>query len=185
MEVQGAGRGNSKHEVCLDAHSHEILSDVWEDFPDDHRRAEYSDYFEFRGHRYPRKINLFVNGSKVIEAQVASLVTAPLDEKLLVPSAGAIERRQCEGMKHAVPVKTPDPSYPKSASQNRIMGDSMVSMAVLPDGSVDNIQLIGKSTRAMDDATLQTLKTWKFKPAMCGTEPVTSDIQVVVSFRLR
>ena len=125
-----------------------------------------------------------MNGSKVIEAQVASLVTAPLDEKLLVPPAGAIERRQCEGMKHAVPLKTPDPSYPKSASENHLLGDSTVSMSVVLDGSVDNIQLIGSSTHAMDEATLQILKTWKFKPAMCGAEPVTSDIQVVVSFRL-
>jgi outer membrane biosynthesis protein TonB len=36
----------------------------------------------------------------------------------------------------------------------------------------------------MDDATLETLKRWKFKPAMCGAEPVVADIQVVVSFRL-
>jgi TonB family protein len=184
LEMQGVGKGQSKHEVCLNPDSHELLSDAWEAFPGDHRREEYSDYFEFRGHRYPRKINLFVNGSKVIEAQVASLVTAPLDEKLLVPPAGAIERRQCEGMKHAVPLKTPDPSYPKSASENHLLGDSTVSMSVLLDGSVDNIHLIGSSTHAMDEATLQILKTWKFKPAMCGAEPVTSDIQVVVSFRL-
>jgi TonB family protein len=184
IEVQGAGQENSKHEVCLNPDSHELLSDAWEAYTDDHRRAEYSDYFEFRGHRYPRKINLFVNGSKVIEAQVASLVTAPLDEKLLVLSAEAIERRQCDGIKHPVPIKTPDPSYPESARQNRLIGDTMVSMTVLPDGAVDNIQLIGKSSHAMDNATLQILRTWKFKPAMCGAEPVTYDIQVVVSFRL-
>jgi hypothetical protein len=28
------------------------------------------------------------------------------------------------------------------------------------------------------------LKDWKFKPAMCGAEPVVTDIQVVVDFRL-
>jgi outer membrane biosynthesis protein TonB len=36
----------------------------------------------------------------------------------------------------------------------------------------------------MDDATLRTLKGWKFKPAMCGADPIVSDIVVVVSFRL-
>jgi protein TonB len=82
-------------------------------------------------------------------------------------------------------VKQPDPLYPKSAIQNRVMGDTTVSMTVFVDGSVGEIQLLGSSTHSLDDATLQTLKGWKFKPAMCGAEPVVSDIQVVVNFRLR
>jgi protein TonB len=75
--------------------------------------------------------------------------------------------------------------YPTSASQNRLMGDTMVSITVLTDGSVGDIHLLGSATQSMDDATLQTLKGWRFKPAMCGSEPVVSDIDVVVSFRLR
>ena len=88
-------------------------------------------------------------------------------------------------MKHAIPVKTPDPIYPKSASQNNLMGDTTVAMTVLTDGSVADIQLVGSATRSMDEATLQTLKTWRFKPAMCGADPIVSDINIVVSFRLR
>jgi protein TonB len=87
-------------------------------------------------------------------------------------------------MRHPIPVKTPDPAYPKSASQNRLMGDTTVAMTVLANGSVTDVRLVGSAARSMDDATLQTLKGWKFKPAMCGTEPVVSDIEVVVSFRL-
>jgi periplasmic protein TonB len=80
-------------------------------------------------------------------------------------------------------VKTPEPEYPRSNRENRLIGDTTVAMTVMADGSVDNIQLIGRSTPDMDNATLQTLKGWKFKPAMCGSEPVVSDIEVVVSFR--
>ena len=64
------------------------------------------------------------------------------------------------------------------------MGDVTVAMTVLIDGSVTDIYLIGSATGSMDDATLQTLKSWRFKPAMCGADPVVSDIQVVVHFRL-
>ena len=87
-------------------------------------------------------------------------------------------------MKHAVPVKTPNPMYPSSARQNKLMGDAIVSMTVLKDGSVTGIQLIGTAARSFDEATLQTLKSWRFKPAMCGAEPVDSDIEVTVSFRV-
>jgi len=65
------------------------------------------------------------------------------------------------------------------------MGDTIVAMTVLTDGSVSDIRLVGTATHSMDNATLQTLKGWKFKPAMCGSEPVVSDIEVVVSFRLQ
>ena len=173
------------HELCVNPISREILSDEWKTRPDGRSRLAYSDYLEFRGHRYPRKTELFENGIKAITEQVVSLSTAPLDDGLLVPPKGAIERRQCADMKHAVPVKTPDPLYPKSASQNRLVGDTTVSMTVFADGSVGEIQLIGSSAHSMDDATLQTLKGWKFKPAICGAEPVVSDIEVVVSFRLK
>ena len=173
------------HEICLSPVSHEILTDEWEEPPDERRKEDYSDYFDFAGHHYPRKLRLIVNGSVVITASVQDVVPINFDEGILIPPKGAIERRQCSGMKHAVAVKTPDPIYPRSASANRLMGDTAVAMTVMTDGSVANIQLIGTSARSMDDVTLQTLRGWKFKPAMCGSEPVVSDIEVVVSFRLQ
>jgi len=184
LQVHNQTKGGAAHELCVNASSHEILSDEWKEEPDGNRRIEYSDYLEFRGHRYPRKIESFENGIKAITAQVVSLTTDPLDPALLVPLKGAIERRQCADMKPPVPVKTPDPRYPQSARDNRITGDTTVSMTVYTDGSVGDIYLIGSSTHSMDNATLETLKSWKFKPAMCGAEPVVTDIQVVVSFRL-
>jgi TonB family protein len=169
----------------VDTSSRDIVSDAWQEPPDERRLELYSDYFDFEGHRYPRKLQLKINGSGAIKADVQKLTTEPFDEQLLVPPKGAIERRQCEAIKHAVPIKTPDPVYPRSASQNRMMGDTTVSMTVLTDGSVTDIQLIGSATQSMDIATLQTLKSWRFKPAMCGNDPVISDIMVVVSFRLQ
>ncbi len=174
-----------KHEVCVNAATHDVVSDEWELPPDERRKKQYSDYAEFGSLRYPRKLELFVNGSNAVTVLVTKLAPTTLDPSLLVAPTGAIERRVCEGMKHPVPLKTPDPAYPKSASQNGMIGDTVVSMTVLTDGSVDDIQLMGKSAHSMDESTLQTLKSWKFKPAMCGTEPVVSDMEVVVSFRLK
>jgi TonB family protein len=185
LEVKGENGKGKPHEICIDSNSHDMVSDNWKETPDESRREQYSDYLDFTGHRYPRKLELFVNGSKVIAAQVDNLSTTTFDDALLVPPKGATERRQCMGMKHAIAVSTPDPLYPKSASENKLSGDTIVAMTVLTDGSVTGIQLIGRAAQSMDEATLQTLRKWKFKPAMCGTEPVVSDIQVVVSFRMQ
>jgi TonB family protein len=184
IQVEGEGRGK-KHEVCVNSASREILSDEWQELPDERRREQYSDYFDFGGHRYPRQLQLLVNGIRVITATVDNLTTSVFDQTLLIAPKGAIERRRCADMKQAIPVKTPDPMYPKSASENKLMGDTAVAMTVLADGSVSEIHLVGSAAHSMDDATLQTLKNWKFKPAMCAAEPVVSDIEVVVSFRLR
>jgi TonB family protein len=184
IHVEGERRGKT-HEVCVNSASHDILSDEWQEPPDERLREQYTEYFDFGGHRYPRKLQLLVNGINVITANVVNLTTAAVDPTLLVAPKGAIERRKCADMKHAVPVRTPDPMYPKSASENKLTGDTIVAMTVLTDGSVSDIQLVGRAARSMDDATLQTLKSWRFKPAMCGAEPVVSDIEVVVSFRLR
>jgi TonB family protein len=183
IRVEGASRGKT-HEVCVDSVSRDILSDEWREPPDERRREQYSDYFDFGGHRYPRKLQLLVNGLKVVTANVDNLTTAAFEQTLLVAPKGAIERRQCADMKHAVPVRTPDPMYPKSARENKLTGDTTIAMTVLTDGSVSGIRLVGSAARSMDDASLQTLKSWRFKPAMCGSEPVVSDIEVVVSFRL-
>ena len=173
------------YEICVNPDSKEIMAEIWQADPDEHRRKEYSEYFEFAGHRWPRKFVLWVNGSKVVTATVTSLTATPFDQALLTSAPpGAIERRECAGMKRPVPVKTPDPQYPMSARENRIMGDVTLAITVLADGSVGDIQIIGHSAQSMDEAPLKTLKGWKFKPAMCGTEPVVSDIEVVVNFRL-
>ena len=57
-------------------------------------------------------------------------------------------------------------------------------MTILADGSVDDVHVIQGRTPAMNAVIQKSLKLWKFKPAMCGTEPVVSDITVVVSFRI-
>jgi TonB family protein len=178
------GEEKQTHELCIDATFHDLLSDAWNDGPDGTRKLEFSEQSEFREHKYPRQIELFINGGRAVSARIVSLTSASLDQSLLLAPKGAIERRKCEGLKHPTPVSTPDPQYPPSNSQNRLMGDTTVAMTVLTDGSVENIQLIGRSTQEMDKATLKTLKEWKFKPAMCGGEPVVYDIEVVVSFRL-
>ena len=183
FRVEG-GKTTKNPEVCLNSVSDDIASYDWQEPPDERRTERYSDYFDFEGHRFPRKLQLLVNGIDDVTVNVDRLTTTVFDDSLLVPPKGSIERRQCAGMQHAIPVKTADPAYPKSASQNKMMGDTTVAMTILEDGTVGDIQLIGRATQSMDDATLQTLKGWKFKPAMCGTEPVVSDIQVEVSFRL-
>ena len=165
------------HEICLDAASDDILSHYWEQGPDGIRREIFSDYFDFEGHRYPRRLQLEVNGSRVIKADVASLVAADFNEALLMPPEGAIPRRHCPGMRYAQAVAQPHMPFVG------VQGDSTVVMTILADGTVGDAQVIARGGQRLDQANLDNLKQWRFKPAMCGSEPIVSEIQITTSIR--
>ena len=166
-----------EREICLDPISSDILSQAWNWQSDEKRRELYSEYFQFQGHRYPRTLEFEENSSRVIKAEVTSLVAAPFDESLLSPPKGAIERRHCPGLKPATAIKQLE--LPPIGSNS----DNMIALTILTDGSVGDIQLIARGGQKLDEATMTTLKQWKFKPAMCRTEPVVSDIEIATSVR--
>jgi TonB family protein len=184
LQVERHNDMGKPHEFCMNSATHEIVSDEWQVPPDGRHREQYTDYLDFSGHRYPRKLQLVVNGIVVITANVDNLTTTAFDQRLLVPPTGAIERRHCTDRKPPIPIRKPNPFYPQSARHNRVTGDTTVAMTVLTDGSVSDVHLIGGAASSLDDAALQTLKSWTFKPSMCGADPVVSDIVVVVNFRL-
>jgi protein TonB len=173
-----------KRTLCVNQTTKETLADETRD-GEEYRQKEFTDYQPFREHSYPRQLRLLVNGSVALRVKINSLRENTFDETVFVPPPGAIARRQCEHMTHPEAIKTPDPAYPRSAAQNRMGGTATVALTILPDGSVDNVQLIGSAGHEMDQVTQEIVKTWKFKPAMCGNEPVASDIRVEVTFRMR
>lgn len=176
--------GNPKTTVCISPDANEVLSIETKD-DTDLSRKEFSGYEPFREHRYPRELRLYTNGSLALKVTIRSLRDGARNDADFTPPPGASARRQCEHMTPPHALKTPDPAYPRSASQNRIGGTVTVSLTVLPDGSVENVQLLGSAGREMDQVTEEIVKTWKFKPAMCGDEPVTADIRVNMNFRMR
>jgi TonB family protein len=178
-----SGEWNPKRTTCINPSTNELLTD---EFKDDSslRREEYADYQPFGNFSYPRQMKLLIDGSVAVKMNVVSLLEASFDESAFVPPPGATARRRCENVRHPIPVKTPDPDYPRSAAQNGMGGTVTVSLTVEADGSVSNVQLLGSAGHEMDGVSQQILKTWKFKPAMCGTEPIPYDLHVLVIFRL-
>jgi protein TonB len=184
LQVAAADGKSEAHTVCVSGASHEIVSDEWREPPDGVRSERFTDYAEFGRHRYPRKLRMRLNGVTELIVDVTGLTPIAFDPNWLVAPDGAIERRQCAGMQRAVPIRTPQPEYPHSAIQSTMIGDTTVSLTVQTDGSVGDISLIGRASQKMDEATLNTLKGWRFTPARCGAESVVSDFVVVESFRL-
>jgi TonB family protein len=185
FELRRSQRGswNPERLVCFDPATMDVVSDDMK-YDQEYRRKEFSGYQEFGEHRYPTRLTLFVNGSPVVKVENVTLRQENLSEEAFSPEPGSIARRRCEGMQWPAGLKTPDPVYPKSAAQNRMGGTAVLAITVLPDGSVTNINVLQSAGRTMDEAAQQAVGKWKFKPAMCGSEAITADIQIEVNFTM-
>jgi TonB family protein len=185
IDLRERGDEKSKHAVCFNSLTKEPIRHEIR-YEETYRISEFSDYAIFQEHSYPRNLKFSAAGRQMLLVEITSLQDVGLDEaSLLVPPPGASARRQCEHMQRAKQIYAPDPAYPSSAWQNGIGGTVVVAFTVLENGSVDNLQIVGSADQDMDKVTQQIIKTWKFKSAMCGTEPVASDVQAEVNFKRR
>jgi len=177
MDNSGTNR-----QVCLDPATSAVLFD--EERTDlDYRKKEFLDYKPFRDQRFPTVLKLWENGSAAITATVVSLTDASFDEDVFEPPAGATSRMVCDKTIFPVPIKTPDPAYPAGPSAAGIGGSATVSLTIEPDGSVDNIHVLGSAGNELDAAVQAQLRKWRFKPAMCKDQAIPCDVQVQVNFQ--
>ena len=76
------------------------------------------------------------------------------------------------------------PPYPAAARNAGISGVVHVQALVAADGSVARVR-VAKSVPLLDDAALEAVRKWKFKPATCGGRPVPVWAIMPVRFTLR
>ena len=183
LELEFIPGGHWKREICISSDKNDVLSDESRDNAEVIRK-EFGDYQPFLAYRYPHELKLIQNGGPVLRI-VVTLLEEQTYTSGFTPPPNATVWRTCDDIIPPKAVKMPDPTYPPAELEKHVGGTSVVSLTVLPDGSVSDVHLIGSSNADMDEATQQILKKWEFKPAMCGDEPVASDIQVRVNFRTR
>lgn len=82
------------------------------------------------------------------------------------------------------PIFMPDPSYPDAARQQAVSGEVSLAVDVLPDGSTNNIRILKSLDPKLDQAAVETVARWRFKPATKAGIPVKAEVKVAVSFRL-
>jgi len=180
IEAERENYRTETHAVCLDTSSHELLSDEWQETPAT-KKQQFIDYVDFDGKRYPKKFQLFKDNTAVVSANVRSLQGAAFDSALLDPPKDAIERRMCRGMKPPKAIKEVQPVF---SGAGKSMGLVSMSVTILTDGSVGAVRIIHSVAQKVDNIAMDTMKKWKYKPAMCGDEPVVSDEEVSLTFEI-
>lgn len=86
---------------------------------------------------------------------------------------------------HADYLNNPAPAYPDDARRQGEQGRVLLRVFVNAVGAVEQVALRKSSGHpSLDQAALETVKTWRFVPAGRGTEAVAAWVVVPISFSL-
>jgi TonB family protein len=87
------------------------------------------------------------------------------------------------GVSEPIPIYKPDPPYTEEAKAAKLEGITQLQIIVGVDGAVTNVKVTQGLGKGLDESAVQTVKTWKFRPAMKAGKPVPCRLMVEVSFR--
>ncbi|HAI48282.1 MAG TPA: TonB-dependent receptor [Stenotrophomonas sp.] len=121
------------------------------------------------------------------ETPVANTAPAPAARQVAPANTGQRKAAPVARNRDARPLASnAKPSYPASALRNGVQGSVVASLNVDPRGQVTDaniVQRVGSRDRDLDRAVLNTVRDWKFEPAMHNGRAVASVVRVPVDFR--
>ena len=83
-----------------------------------------------------------------------------------------------------IPIYKPEPPYSEQARKAKYQGTVVLWIIVTAQGNVSDAQVVKPLGMGLDQNAVNTVRTWKFKPAMRNGAPVPVKVMVEVSFRL-
>jgi len=89
-----------------------------------------------------------------------------------------------DGVTAPIPIYKPEPPYTDEARAAKLEGTDVSSVVIDDSGNVADVQVVRRLGNGLDESAAQTLRTWKFKPALKDAKPVPVRVVVEVSFRL-
>lgn len=90
------------------------------------------------------------------------------------------------GVESPVPILKGDPTYTSDAMRAKIQGEVWLSAVVETNGLLSNIAVLKSLDRTfgLDQAGIEAVKKWRFKPGMKDGKPVRVAVQLILEFRL-
>jgi TonB family protein len=89
-----------------------------------------------------------------------------------------------KGVTAPVPVYTADPPYTGVARGQKIQGTVMLQIIVDSSGLPQNVEVIKPLGYGLDQNAVETVRQYRFKPALKDGKPVAVYMTVAINFRL-
>ena len=78
-----------------------------------------------------------------------------------------------------------DPSYPQAARRAGLGGRVTLRAVIAEDGSVDAVEVFASTNPLFDEAAVDAVRKWRYRPALMNGRPVRVYFSVVVNFLVR
>jgi len=88
------------------------------------------------------------------------------------------------GVSEPVPIYKPEPAYSEEARKAKYQGTVVLMIIIDAGGNVTDCRVVKPLGLGLDEKAVETVRTWKFKPALRNGTPVPVRVDVEVSFRL-
>jgi protein TonB len=88
------------------------------------------------------------------------------------------------GVTFPMPIYQPEPSYTARARKDKVQGTVALTAVVDASGNVADVKLVKGVGEGLDESAVETLRKWKFHPALKKGYPVPARVAVEVSFRM-
>lgn len=82
-------------------------------------------------------------------------------------------------------ISGPNPQYTEIARKARIQGVVIVEAIIDKNGNVTNVRVLKPLPMGLDQAAVDAVENWKFKPATLNGKPVDVYYNLTVNFRLQ
>jgi TonB family protein len=103
---------------------------------------------------------------------------------LLIAGVGLL---QAQEITHTTPlrvIRIVRPKYTKEAWDAKLEGAVILSAMVGVDGIASDIHLVRGLGKGLDEKAIEALRQWRFSPATKYGEPVSTETQFEIDFRL-
>jgi len=82
-------------------------------------------------------------------------------------------------------LRNPLPPYPRVAREHGWEGTTLLRVEVLDDGSGGTVEILKSSGyQVLDEASLETVRHWRFLPARSGDIPIRSLVEIPIRFHM-
>jgi TonB family protein len=82
-------------------------------------------------------------------------------------------------------ISAPQPQYTEIARKARIQGVVIVQAIIDKAGNVTNVKVLKGLPMGLEEAAVEAIKQWRFKPATLNGRPVTVYYNLTVNFKLQ
>ena len=101
-----------------------------------------------------------------------------------VPRVAVQRVRVSQGVVTGLKIRDVKPAYPPMAKIARVQGSVVLAAIIGKDGTIQNLRVISSASPLLNQAAVEAVKQWRYKPYILNGEPVEVDTTVTVTFTL-